>query len=103
MIDTLCARVHVLRMNSHVQIRNVPASLHKKLKAKAAGLGLSLSDYLRCELERIANRPTMTEWIDMVRQRESVTMPPHAIVEAVRDSREGRDEHMSRFAGQPNR
>src|SRR5712691_2921028 len=38
-----CDKVH--RM-THIQIRNVPPELHRKLKVRAAEAGMSLSDYL---------------------------------------------------------
>jgi hypothetical protein len=45
-------------MSKMVQIRNVPDSLHLKLKARAADSGRTLFDYLLAELERLAARPT---------------------------------------------
>jgi antitoxin FitA len=45
-------------MNKHIKIRNVPEVLHRRLKIKAARQGMSLSDYLRAEMERIAKLPT---------------------------------------------
>ncbi len=44
-----------------VQIRHVPDQLHRKLKARAAMEGMSLSDYLRREVELIGERPTVAE------------------------------------------
>ena len=41
-----------------VQIRHVPAPVHRKLKSRAALAGVSLSDYLLRELTRLADRPT---------------------------------------------
>jgi plasmid stability protein len=46
-----------------VQIRNVPDSLHRKLKARAADSGRTLSDYLLAELERLAARPTREDML----------------------------------------
>ena len=40
-------------MSRMVQIRNVPDALHRKLKARAADSGQTLSDYLLRELERL--------------------------------------------------
>ena len=37
---------YVLRMAKMIQLRHVPDDLHRKLKARAALAGLSLSDYL---------------------------------------------------------
>ena len=41
-------------MSRMVQIRNVPEILHRKLKARAAHSGQTLSDYLLAELEWLA-------------------------------------------------
>jgi len=38
-----------------IQIRNVPDELHRKLKARAALAGQSLSDYLLAEIRRSAD------------------------------------------------
>jgi plasmid stability protein len=40
-----------------IQIRNVPDDVHRALKARAASMGLSLSDYLNQELARLAALP----------------------------------------------
>ena len=55
--------LHAARMNcmSTIQVRNVPEDLHHQLKARAAGQGRSLSDYVLDELRVAANRPTMGE------------------------------------------
>lgn len=44
-----------------IQVRNVPDTLHRSLKARAAMAGMSLSDYLLAELKEIAERPTLLE------------------------------------------
>ena len=44
-----------------VQIRNVPDALHRRLKARAALEGKSLSDYLLAEIAESAERPTVSE------------------------------------------
>ena len=41
-----------------VQIRNVPEDLHRKLKARAALAGMSISEYLLREIEKSLARPT---------------------------------------------
>lgn len=48
-------------MSVMVQIRNVPLALHRKLKARAALAGMSLSDYLLREVREVAERPTPEE------------------------------------------
>jgi plasmid stability protein len=46
-----------------VQIRNVPEGLHRQLKARAAALGMTLSDYLLSELTQIADTPPLPEFL----------------------------------------
>ncbi len=48
-------------MTVMIQIRNVPETLHRRLKSRAALAGRSLSDYLLGEIERAAERPTLDE------------------------------------------
>lgn len=49
-----------------IQVRNVPDSLHRKLKSRAAMEGLSLSDYVRREMEHVAERPTPKELAELI-------------------------------------
>jgi plasmid stability protein len=76
-------------MSKMIQLRNVPDELHRKLKAKAALEGLSLSHYLIGEARRLADRPTVTELRERMRQRSPVTtrISPAAAVRAERDRR----------------
>ncbi len=48
-------------MTAMIQIRNVPDTLHRRLKSRAALAGTSLSDYLLSELRLVAERPTLDE------------------------------------------
>jgi len=48
-------------MAAMIQIRNVPEALRRRLKARAAMAGMSLSDYLLAEIRRVAERPTLDE------------------------------------------
>ncbi|HEX5280580.1 MAG TPA: hypothetical protein VFW28_10930 [Micropepsaceae bacterium] len=70
-----------------IQIRNVPESLHRKLKARAAQAGMSLSDYLRVEIERIAALPSMEEMLQRLRQLPPVHPRPTA-AEIIRSERD---------------
>jgi plasmid stability protein len=51
-------------MSKMIQVRNVPEELHRTLKARAAREGMSLSDFIKRELERTAERPTLREWME---------------------------------------
>ena len=72
-----------------IQIRNVPDALHRRLKARAATEGLSLSDYLRAEMQTVAERPTVAELKARLETRTPVALrePAAAAVRAERDSR----------------
>ncbi len=61
-------------MSKMIQLRNVPDALHRRLKARAAGLGMSLSDYLISEMKEVAERPTLAEMRERLHQREPVTI-----------------------------
>ena len=74
-------------MSKMIQLRNVPDVLHRRLKARAAMSGMSLSDYLLSEIKEIAERPTMAEMLERLGQREPVTVP----VDTARLVREERD------------
>lgn len=76
-------------MSSMIQIRNVPETLHRRLKARAALAGMSLSDYLLAEIRRVAERPTLDELRARLEQREPINPaePPADAVRAERDRR----------------
>jgi len=48
-------------MGRLVQVRDVPEDVHRTLKARAAQSGISLSEYLRAELARLASLPSPEE------------------------------------------
>lgn len=70
-----------------IQIRNVPDRLHGALKARAALLGKSLSEYLLEELRRLASRPTPDELRERIRRRAPVEprVPPATVLREERD------------------
>ena len=72
-----------------IQIRNVPPELHRRLKAKAAMSGQSLSSYLLAEIQRLADKPTEEELLQRLRQRAAVT-PSISPADAVRAERDAR-------------
>jgi hypothetical protein len=55
-----------------IQIRDVPESVHGTLKSRAAREGISLSDFIKRELERVAERPTMQEWLERTQQAKPI-------------------------------
>ena len=72
-----------------IQIRHVPDRLHRRLKARAAARGMSLSDFLRQELERIAELLSPEEVAERLATLEPVD-PGETAAAAVRAEREGR-------------
>lgn len=72
-----------------VQIRNMPESMHRKLKARAAQAGLSFSDYLLRELKKAAEQPTFEEMAERLRARERFqpATPPANVLRDERDRR----------------
>lgn len=65
----------------------MPEGLHRKLKARAAVAGQSLSDYLLAELGRIAARPTREEMLTRIHGRARVELRTSAAV-VIREERE---------------
>lgn len=55
-----------------IQIRNVPEDIHRRLKARAALAGLSLSDLLLREITAVAERPTREEMLARLQSRTPV-------------------------------
>jgi len=76
-------------MPTMIQIRNVPDALHRRLKARAAMAGMSLSDYLLSEIRHVAERPTIDELRARLHARTPVT-PAISSADAVREERDGR-------------
>jgi len=75
-------------MSKMIQIRDVPDDLHRELKRRARRKGLSLSDYLKFELARIAETPMWEDLFERVRQHEPVhfSEPTEDIIRADRES-----------------
>ena len=76
-------------MSKMIQLRNVPDSLHRRLKSRAAMAGMSLSDYLISEIKEVADRPTLAEMRERLHQREpiAITVDTARLVREERDSR----------------
>ncbi len=72
-----------------IQVRNVPAEVHRTLKVRAAQEGISLSDYILREIKKAAGRPTLDEIIAAIKADGSVT-PSESATEAVRAERAAR-------------
>ncbi len=72
-----------------VQIRNVPPEVHRRLKARAAIEGLSMSDYVLREIRKALEHPTRQEVLDRLRARPARQLRRSAaeVIRAERDSR----------------
>jgi plasmid stability protein len=76
-------------MSKMIQVRDVPEQVHGTLKARAAREGMSLSDYIKRELERTAERPSMHEWLERTQQAKPIRSAKSSaqIIRELRDSR----------------
>jgi antitoxin FitA len=81
--------LYVQDMSKMIQIRDVPESVHRILKSRAAREGMSLSDFIKRELERVAERPTMREWLERTVQAKPIPSKRTAaqVIRALRDER----------------
>ena len=87
-VDMSGARDNVLHMSKMIQIRNVPDELHRDLKKRAALAGMSMSDYIKRELDRKSRKSTIKEIRERSRGRSAgSTMTTQDIVDAIREVR----------------
>lgn len=72
-----------------VQIRNVPTELHRRLKARAALEGMSMSDYVLREIGKSLERPTRAEVLERLSAgpRRQLRRQPAELVREERDAR----------------
>jgi plasmid stability protein len=78
-------------MSKMIQVRHVPDEVHRTLKARAARSGMSLSDYLRAQLQELARQAAID---DLLAEAEADASVPAAAfnriwgeVRAERDAR----------------
>ena len=57
-------------MSVQITIRNVSDEVRNELAARAARRGKSMQEYLKEELERLADRPSIEDWLAAVRDRK---------------------------------
>jgi antitoxin FitA len=76
-------------MSKMIQVRGIQDNVHSILKARATREGISLSDYIKKELQRTVERPTMREWLERTGQTKPISSKESAaqIVRELRDSR----------------
>jgi hypothetical protein len=61
-------------MAATIRVRNVPDNVYAILKSRAVQEGISLSDFIKRELERLAARPTTLEWLESTRRLKPVVV-----------------------------
>jgi plasmid stability protein len=76
-------------MSTMIQVRNVPESLQRRLKARAAMEGISMSAYVRRLIERAVQRPSRQEVLDALRALPGIETDVSA-AEILREARESR-------------
>jgi len=76
-------------MGKMIQLRHVPDALHRKLKARASEEGLSLSDYLIREAERLVEHPSLAQLRARLAGRRRV-QPRVSPAQAIRFERDTR-------------
>ena len=78
----------VMRMSKMIQVRGVPDEVHQTLKMRAAASGMSLSDYVKRDLEMAASRPTLEEIDARVHDRGSSRLLTETTLSALREQRD---------------
>lgn len=86
-IDMSATWPNVIHMSKMIQIRNVPDEVHRTLKVRAAAEGLSLSDYIKRDLEELAKQATIEEVFANARARGDSDLTAEEIVAVQRELR----------------
>jgi antitoxin FitA len=78
---------NVVHMSKMIQIRDVPDDVHRTLKVRAAAEGLSLSDYIKRDLEELARQATLEDVFAGARAEGESGLTADEIVEGIRQTR----------------
>jgi antitoxin FitA len=73
-----------------IQIKNVPAEVHRILSARAAANGQSLQAYLLARLVTEAQEEPLNAWLDRIEEHSGGSLPFEFAVEAIRRERDRR-------------
>jgi antitoxin FitA len=73
-----------------VQIKNVPADVHRVLRRRAGDAGQSLQEYLLALLEDHARTPTLDEVLERAGGRAGGSLPFSEAADLVRAERDSR-------------
>lgn len=71
-----------------LQVRDVPEDVHAELRRRSAAAGMSLSDFARAELTRLARRPSLGELLNRAPGRDGDPMSFAEAREAVTAERD---------------
>jgi plasmid stability protein len=74
-------------MSKMIQIRNVPDDVHRTLKIRAASEGISLSDYIKRDLEELAKQAMLEQTFADARARGESGISAEEIVSDLRQMR----------------
>ena len=73
-------------MSKMLRIRNVPDDLHRRLEARSALAGVSMSDYVLREIRKSLTRPTREEVLARMAELPPIELDP-PVAEVLRDER----------------
>jgi hypothetical protein len=82
-------------MSYHIQIDNISEELHETLASRAMASGMSLADYVRGELERLARQPTMKELTARIAELNLPRIESDEMVRYIHEAREEREQQLS--------
>jgi plasmid stability protein len=74
-------------MSKMIQVRNVPDDVHTRLKVRAAEEGISLSDYIKRDLEDLARQATLEDVFASARAAGPSGITAEQIVSVIREAR----------------
>ena len=72
-----------------IQIRNVPVAVHRRLKARAATEGVSMSEFVLREVRKALERPTRAEVLERLKARPGGP-PRRSPTDVLREERDAR-------------
>ena len=80
-----------------IQVKNVPADLHERMRERARDRGLTLSQYILDVIRRDLRRPSWDDWFAAVDAADlDAPLPIDTIVEGIREDRRERDDELAR-------
>jgi plasmid stability protein len=77
-------------MTTMIQIRSVPRDFHRRLKARAAMEGVSMSEYILREVGKSLEKPTRAEVLARIRAQPTLELKK-GTADLIREDRDERD------------